>query len=332
MSIHQLDFNGKDKVEKAIMRLQAYEPEEGYFLCFSGGKDSCVIKALADMAGVKYDAHYSVASVDPPELVQFIKDKHPDVIFDIPHDKNGKPVSMWSLIPTKSMPPTRIVRYCCQYLKEQNGHGKGRLKVTGVRWSESVRRKKSHGEVTIMDKKAKKFIEKELSDLDYKVTQQGGVVLPLDGFDRNNKMVEMCYKTHTTTVNPIIDWTEGEVWEFLKEYNIPYCSLYDEGFKRLGCIGCPMGSKEQRIRELERWPKYKNLYMIAFQKMVDNRGGGTEQRTDIPQTAEEYMQGYITEKYRQNRGGNTLYPYAKTRLTKDFSEMTPEEIIEWWID
>ena len=92
MSIHQLDFNGKDKVEKAIMRLQAYEPEEGYFLCFSGGKDSCVIKALADMAGVKYDAHYSVASVDPPELVRFIKDNHPDVIFDIPHDKNGKPV------------------------------------------------------------------------------------------------------------------------------------------------------------------------------------------------------------------------------------------------
>lgn len=174
MSIHQLDFNGKDKVEKAIMRLQAYEPEEGYFLCFSGGKDSCVIKALADMAGVKYDAHYSVASVDPPELVRFIKDYHPDVIFDIPHDKDGKPISMWSLIPKKSMPPTRIVRYCCQYLKENNGHGKGRLKVTGVRWAESTRRKQSHGEVTVMDKKIQKFIEKELSDLDFQSTRQGG--------------------------------------------------------------------------------------------------------------------------------------------------------------
>ena len=120
MSIHQLDINGKDKVEKAIMRLQAYEPPEGYFLCFSGGKDSCVIKALADMAGVKYDAHYSVASVDPPELVRFIKDEHPDVIFDYPRDKDGKVVTMWNLIPRKTMPPTRIVRYCCAYLKEQN--------------------------------------------------------------------------------------------------------------------------------------------------------------------------------------------------------------------
>ena len=54
--IHQLDLYGRDKVDKAIMRLQTYEPPEGYYLCFSGGKDSCVIKALADMAGVKYDA------------------------------------------------------------------------------------------------------------------------------------------------------------------------------------------------------------------------------------------------------------------------------------
>ena len=56
--IHQLDINGRDKVEKAIMRLQAYEPEEGYFLCFSGGKDSCVIKALAEKLeseGVTYE-------------------------------------------------------------------------------------------------------------------------------------------------------------------------------------------------------------------------------------------------------------------------------------
>ena len=170
--IHQLDFNGLDKVDKAILRLQTYEPKEGYYLCFSGGKDSCVIKALADMAKVKYDAHYSVSSVDPPELVRFIKDKHPDVAFDYPRDKEGKVITMWNLIPTKTMPPTRIVRYCCQALKEQGG--RGRLKVTGVRWDESTRRKVSHGEVTFMDKKAKKVVEKELSDEDFFSTPQGG--------------------------------------------------------------------------------------------------------------------------------------------------------------
>ena len=91
----------------------------------------------------------------------------------------------------------------------------------------------------------------------------------------NARIVEMCYKTHTTMVNPIIDWDDAEVWEFIKEYNIPYCSLYDEGFKRIGCIGCPMGSVRQRQFEFERYPKYKNLYLLAFQKMIDVHGGGT---------------------------------------------------------
>lgn len=170
--IHQLDLYGRDKVDKAIQRLQTYEPKEGYYLCFSGGKDSCVIKALADMAGVKYDAHYSISSVDPPELVRFIKDAHPDVIMEHARDKDGNIVTMWNLIPKKKMPPTRIVRYCCAQLKETGG--RGRLKVTGVRWAESARRKRSQSEVTVMDKKAKALIEKELSGEDFSLTPQGG--------------------------------------------------------------------------------------------------------------------------------------------------------------
>lgn len=264
--IHQLDFNGLDKVEKAIKRLQLYEPPEGYYLCFSGGKDSVVIKALADMAGVKYDAQYSISSVDPPELVRFIKDKHPDVIFERPRDKDGNPVTMWTLIAKNTMPPTRIVRYCCEDLKEHGG--KGRLKVTGVRWDESTRRKKAHSEVTFTDKKTRHLLEKEFGGEDYVVNPNGGAVLRLDNRE-NARIVEMCYKNHTTLINPIIDWTTAEVWEFIREYNVPYCSLYDEGFKRLGCIGCPMSGN--RLSDFERWPKYKELYLLAFGKMIENR-------------------------------------------------------------
>ena len=261
--IHQLDFNGLDKVDKAIMRLQTYEPEEGYYLCFSGGKDSCVIKALADMAGVKYDARYSVTSVDPPELVYFIKDKYPDVEFEYTRDKDGNRVTMWNLIPKKKMPPTRIARYCCAQLKETGG--KGRLKITGVRWAESARRKRSHSEVTFMDKKAKTIISEELSEEDYSLTPQGGVVLRMDNRE-NARIVEMCYKNHTTTINPIIDWSDSEVWEFIREFSVPYCGLYDKGYKRLGCIGCPMSTRQKE--ELDRYPKYKKLYLMAFEKML----------------------------------------------------------------
>ena len=140
------------------------------------------------------------------------------------------------------------------------------MKITGVRWAESPRRKQSHGEATIKNKKMKEVAEQEYAHIAYKITPQGGIALPLDNRE-NAQMVEQCYRTRDTTINPIIDWTDAEVWEFIHEYKVPYCELYDQGYKRLGCIGCPMSSNQQK--ELEDYPKYKELYLRAFAKMLD---------------------------------------------------------------
>ena len=82
------------------------------------------------------------------------------------------------------------------------------------------------------------------------------------------QLVEHCYMQAKTTINPIIDWTDDEVWEFMHEYHIPYCKLYDEGYKRLGCIGCPMSGRA--AEEFINYPKYKDLYFKAFERMLEN--------------------------------------------------------------
>lgn len=160
-----------EKVNKSIERLKAFEPPEGYYLAFSGGKDSVVCKALLEMSGCKYDATYRVTSVDPPELVRFIKNQHPDVVREVPRDENGKPITMWNLIPRKLIPPTRIARYCCAALKESGGDG--RMTVTGVRWAESPNRRANQGAVTIMDKKAGRELG---DDVNFLLTNRGGGV------------------------------------------------------------------------------------------------------------------------------------------------------------
>lgn len=255
----------QDKVNKSIERLKAFCPPEGYYLAFSGGKDSVVCKALLDMSGCKYDATYRVTSVDPPELVRFIKEKHPDVKREVPRYSDGSPITMWNLIPKKLMPPTRIARYCCEKLKESGGDG--RMTVTGVRWAESYARKANQGIVTMTDKASAKEVG---GNPDFTSTNRGGVVLTNDNAE-SRRMVEQCYKRHKTTVNPIIDWTDEDVWGFIRENAIPYCELYDEGFHRLGCIGCPMARKAQRASSLARWPKYKAAYLRAFEKMLEER-------------------------------------------------------------
>ena len=161
----------QEKVQKSIERLKSFEPAEGYYLAFSGGKDSVICKALLDISRCKYHAVYRVTSVDPPELVRFIKNQHPDVVREVPRDKDGNPITMWNLIPKRTMPPTRLIRYCCNSLKESGGVGE--MTVTGVRWAESVNRRHNQGVVTIVDRNAHKadyFSENR----DFSPTNRGG--------------------------------------------------------------------------------------------------------------------------------------------------------------
>lgn len=269
MALRYTNENGVevDKVQKAIDRLKLFEPEEGYYLAFSGGKDSQTIYHLAKDAGVKFDAHYNVTSVDPPELVQFIKRVYPDVSIDIPHDRNGKPITMWSLIATKGMPPTRQVRYCCEKLKEASG--KGRITVTGVRWAESVRRRVTHDVVGIRGKRAMAYYESLGGEV--KTDKAGKRLIMNDDNDTARRTVEHCYRTAKTLLNPIVDWTDEDVWEYLNDVKkVEHCCLYDEGWTRIGCIGCPMQSIKQREQEFERWPAYKRNYIKAIERMIAN--------------------------------------------------------------
>ena len=96
------------------------------------------------------------------------------------------------------------------------------------------------------------------------------MVLNLDNAEER-RAVELCYRTRKTVVNPIIDWEEEDVWEFLNEIaKVPHCSLYDEGRKRIGCIGCPMGGIKGKLNDFKRWKQYKKLYMRAFDKMLQS--------------------------------------------------------------
>ena len=269
----QMMSNGKlvSKVDLAIQRLQSFVPPEGYYVAFSGGKDSQCVYHLCKMAGVKFDAHYAITSVDPPELVRFIRDQYPDVEFGRQHYPDGRPITMWNLIASHTLPPTRKVRYCCASLKEPGGAD--RIVVTGVRWAESSNRKKSHGVVGFQGKPVNTKKTADRLGAEYKLNKHGDVIMNDDN-DANRRMVEQCYRTRKTMVNPIVDWTDEDVWDFLNNYvKVEHCCLYDEGFTRLGCIGCPLSGSKKMIRDFERWPKYKELYIRAFQRMIDNHPG-----------------------------------------------------------
>ena len=232
-----------NKVDVAIERLKTFEPPEGYYLADSGGKDSCVILRLAEMSGVKFDAHHSLTTIDPPELYYFIRDYHTDTKID--HPKKPFLVEM-----VNRGFPQRMRRWCCADYKERGGEG--RKVITGIRWEESNKR-------------------------------------------RQRRMVETCMRSKTKTyLNVIIDWTEVDVWEFIHKYDVPYCKLYDEGWKRIGCLLCPMGNN--RKMEAERYPRITKIWIKYFCKLYDNKKAKGHTSCDRWKDGEEMFWWWMDDK------------------------------------
>jgi len=219
-----------EKVRKAILLIQEYEPKalelspDGYYVAFSGGKDSIVMAKIFEMSGVKYQLWYNNVTIDPPELVRFIKDKYPQAKWN-----SGKKNLPAQMVNESQGPPTRIARWCCEIYKEQGG--KEYFKSIGVRAEESARRKGAWQTLSI---------------------------------DRKSKTPVMC---------PILYFTEKDVWQFIRQEKLEYCSLYDEGFKRLGCIGCPMSGPTGQARDFARWPKYEEMWRRGFVAYWDKYKG-----------------------------------------------------------
>jgi phosphoadenosine phosphosulfate reductase len=262
-----LDGYVRDKVAIAIDRLKAFEPEEGYYLAFSGGKDSQCIYHLAKEAGVKFDAHYNVTGIDHPELVYFMRRNYPDVA------RENYKVSMWKLI-ERNGPPTRLNRFCCKELKEHGGEG--RICITGVRWAESVRRKNDRKVLEYMGRTKK---QKML----------------FDDNDEGRRLFENCHLKGKRIVNPIIDWLEEDVWEYLNGRGIEHCKLYDEGYTRLGCIGCPMSTHQEQ--ELKAYPKFYYAYYKAIKRFLPAYFDRCKAKGKEPfrKTAQEWMDWWIYE-------------------------------------
>lgn len=230
------------KSEKMALRL---DPENGFYLSFSGGKDSQALYHIAKMAGVKFKAHMNLTSVDPPEVIRFVKKYYPDVELIKPR------MSIYDMAIKKRFIPTRNLRWCCAEFKEMSGVGK--VTLLGIRKEESARRSNRNEFET--GKKGK-------------ATFSG----TFDQWEEHKETMVTCISgKDKILVSPIINWTEREVWEFLnKIVKVSHCELYDQGYKRIGCILCPMSNYKQKIKDIQRFPHAKRKWIQTIQKIIDS--------------------------------------------------------------
>lgn len=211
-----------DLLQEARWILRECAPSDLLMGAFSGGKDSIALHRVCEIEGINPEWHYHVTTIDPPELVKFIKTEYPHVVFDRPRHGN-----FFHRAATKKILPSRYHRWCCDEYKESRGP----LNCT---WLTGVRREESLGRAT-------------------------------------DTVVGMHRRTRRVHVRPLSNWDTEFLWEFIRSENLAYPTLYDEGFRRLGCVGCPIASRSNRLLEMKRWPRIGQRWRDLVRMHYDSK-------------------------------------------------------------
>ena len=286
------------KAEKIALN---YDAENGYYLAFSGGKDSQALFHMTHLAGVKFRGHMNLTGVDPPEVIRFVKRNYPEVELIKPKK------SIFQIAIEKQILPTMRVRWCCAEYKETAGAGK--VTLIGIRKAESTRRAKRN-EVEISNRK----FSGNLDGLDEyrqelkakrarrKSKEQGVNITNAD----EEQTLGCIHGKESLLISPIIYWTEKDVWEFLNNVvKVPHCSLYDEGWRRIGCIGCPISSHKQKMIENKRYPHVKRNWIKAIKAI---RRGGIQKRIYLVEHPQGLDASQKRQRIAQNAGGYIAHP------------------------
>ena len=297
-----------DLLRKSEKLARMYDPDNGFYLAFSGGKDSQALYHIAVLAGVPFKAHMNLTSVDPPEVIRFVKKEYPDVELIKPKD------SIYNIAVKKGILPSQKIRWCCEEYKENAGAGK--VTLIGIRHAESLRRAQRN-EVEVSSRAFSGNLE-QFEDFRQERMNNNRIKkikLPTPSVANpdavNNETIVGCITgKESILISPIIHWTEQDVWEFLNEVvKVPHCSLYDNGHHRIGCILCPMSNYKQKLRDIKEYPHAKRCWIKEIKAIRAGGGGGITRQTYKPdelrslgakptQQSPDYGRGYRCRVFR----------------------------------
>lgn len=279
----------KIEESKKILRLAADMSFKYYgeplIICYSSGKDSDTLLHLAEttLKPHEFEVINSHTSVDYPEAVYHrndvfkrLNEKGIKATVIYPRDKNGNHITMWNLILMRNRLPTRLARHCCAVLKETSTPN--RLAAMGIRADESNGRKGRDVFGIRAEKKSEAhFYSYSHTEEVHREAQE------IDDPNWDCTLIKTMKEHKDTIVSPLYYWSDEDVWDYIRQNNIEVCVLYEKlGLDRLGCIGCPMATYKQKMKQFAYYPTYRQAYVNACNKLLEQwkkKGKQTEWKT-----------------------------------------------------
>lgn len=261
-------------VIKTAAELSSLYYDKPVVVCYSGGKDSDVLLDIVrkTLKPSEFRVLNSHTTLDAPETVYYIRRKFEelraegiDATVSYSYYK-GERTSFYKLILEKRMLPTRVRRYCCKILKETaTPH---QVALLGVREAES-RNRQGRDDFGVLGRRKEDGV--------YKSAQHTRAMIAYDQdgtHDFECEIIKTAKAKKDVVSMPIYKFTESDVWDYIRENSLEVNPLYSKGYKRVGCIGCPMAGKG-RYKEFAQYPKYReNLERTCDRllKLKEDRG------------------------------------------------------------
>lgn len=319
LKLAPLDLRNKiqhsvELIRKAEKLALIYDPENGFHNTFSGGKDSQALYYIVKMSGVKFKTHMSLTSVDPADVVRFVKTEYPSVIRHKPQ------ISIYKKAIEIGILPTTTKRWCCKEYKE--GGGVGKVTLIGIRREESVKRSKRN-EVEVSAKKFSGNIEefKEWSKKQIERKKKRTFKNQDEFTVKNDNEVRCINGKDSILISPIFNWTQKDVWYFLNNIiKAPHCKLYDEGQTRIGCIMCPMASLKQTQKEIEKYPYVKKKWIDTIKEIRREGKLYIYKFTDNPNSTEDEIAENIFDYWINKESYNKWYAKKFLQQKIDFDD------------
>ena len=209
---------------------------------------------------------HNLTTADPPDNVYYIRrvfaalrEEGIDCRINVPRR------SLWRIMRETLVIPSRIMRVCCGELKERKMPDAPYI-VTGVRWAESAGRRAKSGIAMVHAEHPSTSARGTGGE---QVAAAAGLLTTDDASSR--RLFEQCRMRGVRVLNPIIDWDDADVWDYLHSRGIEVNPLYKEGWTRIGCVGCPLAGRRAREIAFARYPKLYKAWHDAIAYVIERR-------------------------------------------------------------
>ena len=217
-------------ITKAIKLIQLQEPEEGYILFFSGGKESCLCKKLMDLAGVNYTAWYASVGGEDKSLLDFIVKEYPDVKI-MNSEKN-----IFDYVKSKGYLPTVYNMFCHNIMHEAV------FKISDFS-SKSVRGYR-YGDIP------NRYVKGEIYEYEEKR--------------------KPCRYLKKTIVSPLFFWYKKDVMEAIDKLRVTIYYTYYLGEKTHSCPFCLHLPRDKRVSFYYEYDDLAKKWKAVAQYCYDN--------------------------------------------------------------